>query len=335
MKNKKLLICLSCLMVLTLFVTGCKKEVDVKNGKDTAVSISGENISATDYYAAIKETNISTLVDMIDTKLLEEKYKTTKEEDEQVEKQISSLKTNYSDEDTLKNVLRQYFGVTTLEELEEMLRLEYKRNQAVKDFISDNLKDNEIEKYYKENIYGEVKASHILIMPSVSNNATEDERKKAEDEALKTAKEVIKKLNDGEDFDKLAKKYSNETATAKNGGDLGYIELDEMVDEFSDAVKKLKIDEYTKEPVKTKYGYHIILKTGEKDKPKLKDKKEDIKERLTAQKLDEDVTLYYQTLINIRKENNIKWNDTVLEKKYNNLMDELIETAKKQAEANQ
>ena len=81
------------------------------------------------------------------------------------------------------------------------------------------------------------------------------------------------------------------------------------------------------------FGYHIILKTGQKDKPELKDVKDSIKEKLTLQKLDEDATLYYQTLIDIRKENNIKWNDTVLEDKYNDLMEQLLEAAKQQATA--
>ena len=268
---------------------------------------------------------------MIDTALLKEKYPTTEEEDTEVENQINQLKSNYTDENTLNTILAQYFGVSDLEELEEVLRLEYKRNEAVEDFIKNNLKDDEIKKYYKENIYGEVKASHILIIPSTSEDATEDEIEKAEKEAKKTAEEIIKKLKKGEDFAKLAKKYSNDEATASNGGNLNYFELDEMVEEFSEAVKKLDIDEYTKEPVKTSYGYHIILKTDEKEKPELKDVKKDIKEKITLQKLDADPTLYYQTLIDIRKENNIKWNDTVLEKEYNDLMEQLLETAAKQS----
>ena len=104
-----------------------------------------------------------------------------------------------------------------------------------------------------------------------------------------------------------------------------------MVDEFSDAVKELKVKEYTKEPVKTTYGYHVILKTGEKEKAALKDVKKDIKEKLTLQKLNNDPTAYYETLIAIRKENNIKWNDTVIEKKYKSLMDDLIKAAKDSA----
>lgn len=332
MKNKKHIISLSCLLLLvSCFVTGCKQEIEVKDGSKVAVSVDGGKITATEYYKKIKENNVSVLIDMIDHELFDEKYPTTAEEDEKVESQITQLKESYSDEETLNAILSQYFGVSNEEELEEMLRLEYKRELAVKDYIAENLKDSEIEKYYKDKVYGEVEAKHILIIPSVSEDAEEDEIEEAEKEAKKTAEEVIKKLEKGEDFAKLAKKYSQDTATATNGGDLGYFELDEMVDEFSNAVKELKTDEYTKEPVKTSYGYHIILKTGEKEKPELKDVKEDIKEKITLQKLDEDATLYYQTLIDIREANNIKWNDTVLKEKYEDLMEELLESAKASA----
>ena len=335
MKNKKLILCIFSILAISLFATGCKQEIEIKDGSKVAVKLDGVKITATEYYEKIKETNVAILVDMIDKELLEKDFPTTDEEDKQIEEQMKQLKENYSDEETYNQLLTQYFGVNSEEELEEVLRLEYKRNEAVEKYVSDHITDKEIDKYYKDEIYGEVKASHIIIIPSVSDNADEDEIKEAEAEALKTAKKVIKELKEGKKFENLAKKYSQEQATAEKGGDLGYFELDEMVSEFSNAVKELKVNEYTKEPVKTQYGYHIILKTGEKDKPKLKDVKEDIKEKLTLQKLNSDVTLYYQTLINIRKDKNIKWNDTVIEKKYEKLMDQLIETAKKQAAQNQ
>ena len=335
MKNKKLILCIFSILAISLFATGCKQEIEIKDGSKVAVKLDGVKITATEYYEKIKETNVAILVDMIDKELLEKDFPTTDEEDKQIEEQMKQLKENYSDEETYNQLLTQYFGVNSEEELEEVLRLEYKRNEAVEKYVSDHITDKEIDKYYKDEIYGEVKASHIIIIPSVSDNADEDEIKEAESVALKTAKKVIKELKEGKKFENLAKKYSQEQATAEKGGDLGYFELDEMVSEFSNAVKELKVNEYTKEPVKTQYGYHIILKTGEKDKPKLKDVKEDIKEKLTLQKLNSDVTLYYQTLINIRKDKNIKWNDTVIEKKYEKLMDQLIETAKKQAAQNQ
>lgn len=334
MKNKKLILSLSCLLLISLFVTGCKQEIEIKDGSKVAVSVDGGKVTATDYYQRIKETNVSVLIDMIDHKLFDEKYPSTEEEDERVQNVIKQLKETYKDETTLNTALAQFYGVNNEKELEEMLRLEYKREQAIKDYISKNIKDSEVEKYYKDEIFGEVKAKHILIIPSTSDGATEDEIKEAESEAKKTAEEIIEKLEKGEDFSKLAKKYSQDTATATNGGDLGYFELDEMVDEFSDAVKELDKNEYTKKPVKTTYGYHIILKTDQKAKPNLKDVEKDIREKLTLQKLEADPKLYYQTLIDIRKSENIKWNDTVLEDKYNDLMDQLLESAEQSAQSN-
>lgn len=331
MKNKKIIISIICLLVTSLCVTGCGQEIEVKDGSKVAVSTKGGKITATDYYQKIKEDNISILIDMIDAQMLEKDYATTKEEDEEVKKQINQLKTNYTDEQTQKAILTQHFGVKTFDELEEKLRLEYKRNEAIKDYVSKNLKDKEIEDYYKDEVFGEIKASHILIKPTVSDDATDEEIAEAEKLAKEEAEKIINKLKDGEDFAKLAKKYSDDAANASDGGDLGYFGLDEMVDEFSDAVKELKVGKYTKEPVKSKFGYHIILKTDEKEKPKLEDVKNDIKEKLTEQKLNNDTTLYYQTLIDIRKERNIKWNDSVLEKAYEKSMNELLDSIKESA----
>ena len=173
----------------------------------------------------------------------------------------------------------------------------------------------------------QVKASHILISVDTTEDATDEEKQKAEEKAKKTAEKIISQLEKGKKFEDLAKKYSDDSSNASNGGDLGYFDLSDMVSEFSDAVKELKVNEYTKEPVKTEFGYHVILKTGEKDKPKLKEVKDDIKKKLTEQKLDEDSTLYYVALKEIREENKIKWNDDTLKKAYNNYMDDLIKSA--------
>ncbi len=329
MKNKKLFLALAALLVVASLTTGCGQKAELKDGSQVAVKLDGVKITADEYYNEIKASNVSTLVDMIDHALFDEEYGNTDEEDEQITDQLKLLKDQYgSDEETYKAILSQYFGVQTEEELEEMLRLEYRRNEAVNDYIEKNITDKEIEKYYDNEVYGEVKASHILITPSVSEDATTDEKEKAEEEALKEAKNIIKELKNGKKFADLAKKYSKDESNASNGGDLGYFNLNEMVTEFSDAVKELKVDEYTKEPVKTSYGYHIILKTGEKDKPKLKEVKEEIIETLRDEKLAEDTALYYQALIDIREEKNITWKDDKIKKQYNDLMDQLIESAK-------
>ena len=100
-----------------------------------------------------------------------------------------------------------------------------------------------------------------------------------------------------------------------------------MTETFANAVKELKNKEYTKEPIKTEYGYHIILKTGEKDKAKLDDVKDDIKEKIKDEKVNSDPSLYYESLIEIRKKSKITWNDSALKKAYNEYMNKLIEKA--------
>lgn len=328
MKKKKTLLFLSLLLIVAFITTGCGKETDLKNGAKVAVSVDSGKFTASEYYDEIKTDNISKLVNMIDKSIFEKKYKKSNEEDEAVKKQINQIKQYYGkDESTYKNVLQSYFGVESESELEDSLRLEYKKNLAVKDYIKKNIKDDEIQKYYNENTYGQVKASHILISSKVKDNATDEEKTKAENKAKKKAEKIIKQLNEGADFKELAKKYSSDDATASNGGDLGYFDLDDMTEEFSNAVKKLNKDEYTKEPVKTTYGYHIILKTGEKDKPKLKKVKSDIINKLTEQKLNNSKTLYYETLMDIRNENGIKWNDDTLKKAYEDYMNNLIKQA--------
>lgn len=326
MKNKKLIIGIgSFLVIASLLTTGCGKEVKIS--KKAVVGFEDGEITANDYYKKIKTTNISKLVDMIDLKLFKDKYPSTDEEDKDVKDQIDQIKSYYSDESTFNQVIAQYFGAKDEKELEEILRLEYKREQAVNDYVEKNLKDDEIKKYYDDNYYGDMSAKHILIAVNSSDDATDEEKAEAEEKALEKAKKVIKKLNDGEDFDKLAKKYSDDKATASKGGDLGSFAYDDMVAEFSKACAELKVDEYTKEPVKSSYGYHIILKTKQEKKKALKKVKTEIKEKIREQKLNDDKTLYYNSLIEIREENGVTWNDNTVKKAYNELMDNLIKQA--------
>ena len=328
MKNKA--IYLMVILFVTILITGCGREIEVKNGSKVAVSTKGSKYTATEYYNEIKKDNISKLVDMIDRDLLDKKYKSDSKEKEAIDKQIEQIKSYYVNENTdYDTVLKTYFGVDSEKELKEKLKLEYKRNLAVEDYVKDSIKDSEIKAYYDEKIFGEVKASHILISVDTKENATDEEKTKAEEKALKKANKVIEELNNGKKFSDLAKKYSSDKATSTNGGDLGYFNLDEMTEAFSNAVKELKKDEYTKEPVKTEYGYHIILKTGEKSKKKLKEVKSDIIEKIKTQKLKDDSSMYYQALKGFREKNKIKWNDDSLKKAYNDYANELIDNAKK------
>jgi peptidyl-prolyl cis-trans isomerase C len=73
------------------------------------------------------------------------------------------------------------------------------------------------------------------------------------------ADDIIAQLNKGGNFAALAKKYSVDPGSAPNGGELGdWFSGSTMVPEFGQALAKLKKGEYTRQPVQTQYGWHVI-----------------------------------------------------------------------------
>ena len=110
--------------------------------------------------------------------------------------------------------------------------------------ISEQLTDDALKAAYREQIAGakrpeEIRARHILVK-------TEAE-----------AKKIIAELGDKGDFAAAAKKHSTGPSGVK-GGDLGFFSDGMMVPEFSNAAFALKAGEFTKAPVKTQFGWHII-----------------------------------------------------------------------------
>ncbi len=326
--NKKIAIGLVSILTVSALTTGCGKTAKLNTTNKDAVSLTSGKITATDFYNELKLENIETLVNMIDHKILDKKYKTTDEETSSIDNQIEQIKSYYKDNESgYLSAIKSYFNVDSEDELRKVLSLEYKRGQAVNDYIEDHLKDDEIKNYYDNNTYGDIKASHILISVKTTDKMSDDEKEKAKQKALKKAKSIIKKLDNGEKFKDLAKKYSDDDTNKDKGGNLGYFNKDDMDSNFWNAALKLKKNEYSKEPVETSYGYHIILKTGEKEKASLDDSKSSIKETLAKNKLSNDKALYYQTLMDIRKDKKITFGDSELEKAYNDYMDNLIKNA--------
>ena len=89
-----------------------------------------------------------------------------------------------------------------------------------------------------------------------------------------------------------------------------------MTEEFENAAKNLEVGKYTTEPVKTSYGYHIILKVSQKDKPELKVVKDDIIEEIAKDKLSKDTTLQVTALEELRKDYKIDIQDKNLKSQY-------------------
>ncbi|WP_347989105.1 peptidylprolyl isomerase [Methylomonas sp. AM2-LC] len=142
---------------------------------------------------------------------------------------------------------------------------------ALQDYLKANpVTDEEIKAEYDSkmaNLGNEYKARHILVK-------TEDE-----------AKKLIAELDKGGDFTALAKKHSIDPMGSE-GGDLGWFTADRMVAPFSEAVIALENGKYTKQPVQTQFGWHVILREDSRalTPPPLDAVKEQIRSMLQRQK---------------------------------------------------
>jgi peptidyl-prolyl cis-trans isomerase D len=118
------------------------------------------------------------------------------------------------------------------------------------------LDEEEIKVYYEDNMdkfkdEKEVKAGHILFR--LAADATQETEKAIREKAAK----VLEKARAGEDFEKLAKEYSEDESTKDNGGEVGYFKKGQMVAAFENAAFSLKKGEIS-DLVRTSFGYHII-----------------------------------------------------------------------------
>jgi peptidyl-prolyl cis-trans isomerase C len=184
-----------------------------------------------------------------------------KEVDQEIEKikkqvgdQARSSGQDLSNQEAYEQALKQ--NNITEEELRDNIR-ENLPVQKVQEKVAGNAEptDEEIQKYYEQNKEAQFTTPeqrcvrHILF--------TKDQKQKAED--------VKKQLEDGADFAKLAKQYSQDPGSAEKGGDLGCLGKGETVPPFEEAAFGAKEGEIVG-PVKTQFGYHILEVTDTKPK---------------------------------------------------------------------
>ena len=314
--NKKKLFAL--VLVATLMLTGCGKIATLKNGEEVVAKLDGKSITAEDLYDELKKQGGAiTLTNMIDAFVVNKEIKTDDDAKSYADAQLSSYKKSYQSYGQDFNAALTSAGYADENEFKDELILEYKKNIVTENYVKDELTDDEIQKYYDDNIYGDIEARHILISPNTKDDMTDDEKDKAEEKAKKEAEDIIKKLDEGEDFADLAKEYSDDEGTASKGGKLT-VTYGSVVDEFWDGVNELKDGEYSKEPVKSEYGYHIIYRIKQKEKPKLDDVKDDVIDKLTEEKINNDSTLQTRALVALRKKYNLEISDDELKKSYDN-----------------
>jgi foldase protein PrsA len=254
------------LLIGALGISGC-------SNKDTAAKVNGEAVSTEALNQQLEQLkkqypNMFTGADgegrlldfkqrlldnIINQKLIEQaaKDKGIKISDADVQKQIDQLRAGFKDQAQFDEALKS--AGMTVDGLKTQIR-----NQLVTQKLIDSLSSNtkvseaDIQAYYDKNkaqFYQKAskKASHILFKP-------EDKAK---------AEAVLAEVQNGGNFEALAKKNSIDTATASKGGDLGW-PTSAYVPEFQAALDKLKKGETTTKLVQSPFGWHIIRVTDER-----------------------------------------------------------------------
>ena len=179
------------------------------------------------------------------------------EVNKELERRIGSFVSQLGSEQALED----YYGKSILEIKTEFYDIIYNQllSQRMQSSITSNVKITpaEVNLFYTEmsdmaqlpTMPTTIQISQIVKIPEISS-----------DEKSRIRKKLISfrdRVNNGEDFKVLATLYSDDTESAKNGGELGFVNRGDLVPEFESAAFALKGNELS-EVIKTKFGYHII-----------------------------------------------------------------------------
>lgn len=274
-------------VLLAVTLAGC--------GSQTVATTNGGKITESAYYSSLKGTSSGkqVLQQMILNKVLEKQYG-SKVSKSAVTKQFDKYKSQYGS--SFNSVLSQS-GMT-----QAGLKTEIRSNLLLKEAVKDNVKvtNAQLEKQFKS-YEPKVTVAHILVAKKSTANTIISDLKDT------------KKSNLTTEFTKLAKKYSTDTATKNKGGALSAFDsTDTSLDStFKKAAFKLQTDEYTRTPVKTQYGYHVILMKNNPGKGTLKQHKAE----LTQQIIDNDMndsTVLHNVVSKVLKKGNVSIKDNDL-----------------------
>lgn len=191
-------------------------------------------------------------------------------------------------------------GLAETEEFQ--MRMELLRQRAlhaayIETNIAAQVTDESLRARYDQEIAAlelseEVRARHIIV-------ETEEE-----------AAALIAELDEGGDFEELAREHSQDGA-AQRGGDLGFFSRGQMVPEFEEVVFDMEVDDYTSEPVQTQFGWHVIqlVDRREQEPPAY----EAVEDQLRSLVLRE---IYFQTVQDLREAADIEFEDEALREAY-------------------
>ncbi|MCG7333352.1 peptidylprolyl isomerase [Salinicoccus roseus] len=238
--------------------------------------------------------------------ILQDKY-SDEVDREEIESQIDEEIEGMGGEDQFEMMLQQQQPGMTVEQYKSQ-----RINNAYHDkFFAEKFEvtDEEAKKSVRE-------ASHILVEVSEEEDGLSDE------EAKEKAESLHQEIEDGADFGELAAEESDDTGSAENNGQLGYVQRGEMVEPFEEALFALEKGEVS-DVVKSDFGYHIIKRHEEEN---IDEELDSVKRQVVSQKIQENqdqVLGFYNDLL---EEYNVEFENeeirTYIEETYLNSGDE-------------
>lgn len=260
----------------------------------TVATTSGGKITESEYYKKMKEssTGQQVLQQMILNDILEHDYG-SKVSDKEVNAEYNKYKEQYGS--SFSSVLSQN-GYTKSSFKEDNIRPNLLLKQAV--IANTKFTQAKLKKQWKE-YQPKITVAHILV-------DNED-----------TAKQIIADLQkDGsyKNFKKLVKKYSTDTGTKSDGGKLAPFDNTDtsLVTDFKTAAFKLKQGQFTTEPVKTDYGYHVIYCIKNPGKGKMSDHIKDLKSQIADNIISTDTTKLQSVVSKVLKGGKVSIKDSDL-----------------------
>lgn len=179
----------------------------------------------------------------------------------------------------------------------ELLRQRALHAAYIESAIAAEVTDEALRERYDREIGSldlaeEVRARHIIV------------------ETQEEAAAIIGELDEGGDFEELAREHSQDGA-AQRGGDLGYFSRGQMVPEFEAVVFDMEVESYTSEPVQTQFGWHVIQLVDRRDQEP--PAYEQVEQQLRSLVLRER---YFQAVQDLREAAEIEFEDEALRQAY-------------------
>ena len=275
-----------------------KNIVPLKDGTNPIITLNDINITSDEYYEILKEnSSFDILIDLIDNKLLESKYTFT---DDELKKIKSGMNDTIAFYQNYYQVTEEEFltsnGFKNKESFEKYLILEEKRGKYLEDYLKDKITDNELNNYYLSKMNNDFEIMYI----------------KGDNDILE---KILIDLNNGKKYDDIKKEYKN--VEYKN---LGYISFDdeEINDDIYQDANSLPDNTYTTSLRSINNEYYIIFRGNTREKDDIKNLKDRIRNKMVKEKIqaDENNILKKESLLSLRKKNNLTFYDTNLENLY-------------------